>query len=475
MSSVELGQSLRVDSNSSITFGVSTMSPLKRSRNPLKTLISYVVAVMAGVLITLVGLYQLPSQWLPHSLAAASIPTPATSASAKAKIDTHPRVAKSTDWNVAASTPVSQSVTLAQSTHASPSEPAQLAQVPIPTESRNFVASAVERVGPAVVRLDTERVVSRRRDPFFDDPFFRQFFGNQGFPEFPQEFRQRGQGSGFIVDSSGIVLTNAHVVNGADTVTVTLRDGRTLEGEVKGADETLDLAVVKIPGQDLPVAPLGSSDGVSVGDWAIAVGNPLGLDNTVTLGIVSTLNRSSSQVGIPDKRVDFIQTDAAINPGNSGGPLLNERGEVIGINTAIRADAEGIGFAIPINTAKEIQDRLARGDRIPHPIIGIRMATLTPDLAKDINENPNSMFQVPEIDGVLVIEVVPDSPAADGGIRRGDVITQIAGESVTSAEQVQRLVERSDIGRPLSFTVQRGSATQRLTIRPADMSEVMSR
>ncbi len=168
-----------------------------------------------------------------------------------------------------------------------------------------------------------------------------------------------------------MLLTNAHVVDDADKVTVRLRDGRTFRGEVLGVDEPSDLAVVKIQGDNLPVATLGDSSQVQVGDWAIAVGNPLGLDNTVTLGIISTLKRSRVQVGIPDKRLDFIQTDTAINPGNSGGPLLNDRGEVIGINTAIRADAEGIGFAIPIDKAKAIKDRLARGESIPHPYIGV--------------------------------------------------------------------------------------------------------
>ena len=417
------------------------MAPSKRSRGPLRKLSSHFLAVALGIILTLVGMYQLPPRFLPQSLATNEIQTDVSQ----------------TD------SPTTELV----------------AQIPTPSNDQNFVASAIDRVGPAVVRLDTERVVTRRfsPNPFFNDPFFRQFFGDQFSQQFPQEreFRQQGQGSGFIVDRSGIVLTNAHVISGADTVTVNLRDGRTFQGEVKGADETLDLAVVKIEGDNLPVAPLGSSERIKVGDWAIAVGNPLGLDNTVTLGIISTLNRSSSQVGIPDKRIDFIQTDAAINPGNSGGPLLNERGEVIGINTAIRADAQGIGFAIPIDTAKAIQERLARGESIPHPFIGIRMATLTPDIAKEINEDPNAALQVPEVDGILVIEVAQNSPAAAGGIRRGDVITQIAGEAVSSADQVQQIVERSEINQPLAFTVRRGDRTQQLTVRPGELQDMMGR
>ncbi|HIK27277.1 MAG: trypsin-like peptidase domain-containing protein [Oscillatoriaceae bacterium SKW80] len=358
---------------------------------------------------------------------------------------------------------------LSQITTAQPA----VASIPKPqSDSRSFVAAAVNRVGPAVVRIDTERtIVDNTPDPFFDDPFFRGFFGEDLFPRMPKEYHQRGQGSGFIIDSNGIILTNAHVVSGADTVTVTLRDGRRFKGEVRGIDELSDLAVVKIDGQNLPIAPLGNSSDLKVGDWAIAVGNPLGLDNTVTLGIISTLNRSSAQVGIPDKRLDFIQTDAAINPGNSGGPLVNERGEVIGINTAIRAEAQGIGFAIPIDKAKSIKDKLARGEKIPHPYIGIRMTTLTPELAKESNSDPNSPFTIPEVNGVLTLQVIPNSPAAAAGLRRGDVILEIDGQPVTSAEKLQSIVEMSRIGQPLKFKVQRGERIEIISVRPGELQD----
>jgi S1-C subfamily serine protease len=344
-----------------------------------------------------------------------------------------------------------------------------VAQAPSTTaNTESFVAAAVNRVGSAVVRIDTERTITRNVDPFFNDPFFRRYFG--GAAPQPYEERQVGQGSGFIIDSSGVIITNAHVVDRADSVRVTLKDGRTFSGEVRGADEVTDLAVVKIDGSgDLPVAPLGSSEQVQVGDWAIAVGNPLGLDNTVTLGIVSTLNRSSALVGIPDKRLEFIQTDAAINPGNSGGPLLNARGEVIGINTAIRANAMGIGFAIPIDRAKEITDRLARGERVTHPYLGVQIATLTPDLAKQNNDDPNSSIVLPEVNGVLVVGVMQNTPAAQAGLRRGDVITQIDGQAVTTADQLQNLVERSGIGRTLRLRVQRGDRTQQISVRTAEL------
>ncbi|MEA5619590.1 HhoA/HhoB/HtrA family serine endopeptidase [Cronbergia sp. UHCC 0137] len=338
--------------------------------------------------------------------------------------------------------------------------------------SSSFVTAAVNRVGPAVVRIDTERTISRRIDPFLEDPFFRRFFGESFSPQSPTE-QLRGLGSGFILDKSGLILTNAHVVDQADKVTVRLKDGRTFEGKVKGIDEVTDLAVVKInAGNDLPIAPLGSSDNVQVGDWAIAVGNPLGFDNTVTLGIVSTLKRSSAQVGITDKRLEFIQTDAAINPGNSGGPLLNGEGEVIGINTAIRADAMGIGFAIPIDKAKAIAMQLQRDGKVAHPYLGVQMITLTPQLAKQNNTDPNSAIEIPEVNGVLVMRVVPNSPAATAGIRRGDVILQIDGQAIANAEQLQSVVEDSRLGQVLQVKVQRGNQTQLLSVRTAELQDI---
>ncbi len=343
---------------------------------------------------------------------------------------------------------------------------------PRPIERGSFVTEAVKKVGNAVVRIDTEKTITRRAatDPMMEDPFFRRFFGDELLA--PREEMMRGQGSGFLIDKSGVLLTNSHVVNGADKVTVTLKDGRKFEGKVSGVDEVTDLAVVKIEGNDLPVATLGVSTDVQVGDWAIAVGNPLGLDNTVTLGIVSTLKRSSAAIGIPDKRLDFIQTDAAINPGNSGGPLLNDNGEVIGINTAIRADAMGIGFAIPIDKAKELKDQLARGEKIRHPYLGVQMTNLTPELAKLNNDDPNAVFIVPEVTGVIVVKVLPGTPAAKSGIRRGDVITAIDGADVRSAEDLQRTVENSRLGQALKVELKRGDKTQTITIKTGELQEM---
>jgi S1-C subfamily serine protease len=347
------------------------------------------------------------------------------------------------------------------------------AVAPRPIAQGSFVAEAVRSMGNAVVRIDTEKTISRKAtvDPMLDDPFFRQFFGGGEMLAPPRNEMVRGQGSGFLIDQSGILLTNSHVVNGADKVTVTLKDGRKFEGKVRGIDEVTDLAVVKIEGKDLPIASLGDSDATQVGDWAIAVGNPLGLDNTVTLGIVSTLNRASSQIGMSNKRLDFIQTDAAINPGNSGGPLLNDRGEVIGINTAIRADAMGIGFAIPINKAKELKDQLSRGERIRHPYLGIQMSSFEPDMAKSNNEDPNSLLKLPEVSGVIVLRVLENTPAAKAGVRRYDVITSVDGQAISSAEQLQQVVDRSRLGKALKVELRRGDQSMQLSVRTAELKD----
>jgi len=397
-------------------------------KRPLRRLVGYAIAAIASVLLTLGLLWAFPAL-LPQ----------------RAPVSVEP-------FRIRSATPITI-------TDQSP---------------RSFVAAAVQKVGPAVVLIDTERVVAQNPSPFFSDPFFQEFFG-EGFPSQPKEYRQRGEGSGFIIDASGIILTNAHVVSGADTVMVTSKDGRSFKGKVLGLDEPSDLAVVKIDGTNLPTATLGNSSDLQVGDWAIAVGNPLGLNNTVTLGIISTLNRSSAQVGIPDKRLDFIQTDAAINPGNSGGPLLNADGQVIGINTAIRADAQGIGFAIPIDKAKAIKDTLIRGEKVQHPYLGIRMLTLTPDVAKQMNAAPNSRLQVPAINGVLIVQVMPNSPAAAAGLQTGDVITQLGDQPVTSAEQLQDVVEKSRINQPLPVTIQRGEKSQKLSVRPGELQDSLTR
>jgi S1-C subfamily serine protease len=325
----------------------------------------------------------------------------------------------------------------------------------------SFVSLAVDRVGAAVVRIDTERTITRRIDPIF---------GEDAMSGLNQQQRLRGQGSGFIIDRAGIILTNAHVVDKADKVTIALKDGRSFEGKVQGIDPVTDLAVIRVIGaKDLPVATLGDSGIIKVGDWAIAVGNPLGLDNTVTLGIISTLKRSSAAVGMTDKRLDFIQTDAAINPGNSGGPLLNAKGEVIGINTAIRADAMGIGFAIPIDKAKTIATQLARGEKVSHPYLGVQMVTLTPEIASENNNDPNAPFQVPEINGVLVVRVLPNTAAASAGMRRGDVILEVNSDAIHDAAQLQDVMENSRVSQRLQMRIARDGKNQLVTVMPKEL------
>ena len=330
----------------------------------------------------------------------------------------------------------------------------------------NFITAVVEKVGSAVVRIDTTQTVTSKAPELFNDPFFRQFFGSQSqIP--PQKQIARGTGSGFIIGSDGRILTNAHVVNGADTVNVILKDGHSYKGKVLGADPVTDVAVVKIQANNLPTIPLGNSNQVKAGQWAIAIGNPLGFDNTVTSGIISATGRDSSSVGVGNReRVQFIQTDAAINPGNSGGPLLNYRGEVIAMNTAIIQGAQGIGFAIPINTAQRIATQLIAKGRVDHPYLGIQMATLTPELKKTINSNPNSGLTVEEDRGVLVIKVLPDSPAAKAGVRAGDVIQKLNGQAVTTASTVQQAVESSSVGGNLRVELHRNGQNLSLVVQP---------
>lgn len=328
----------------------------------------------------------------------------------------------------------------------------------------NFIVNAVDRVGPAVVRIDSSRTVRTRMPAIFNDPFFRQFFGDLPTP--PSTRVERGSGSGFIIRPDGLILTNAHVVAGADTVTVALQ-GRELRGRVLGTDPVTDVAVVKVEASNLPTVTIGNSDQLRPGEWAIAIGNPLGLDNTVTVGIISATGRSSAEVRVPDKRVSFIQTDAAINPGNSGGPLLNQRGEVVGMNTAIIGGAQGLGFAIPIKTVQRIADQLVTRGKVDHPYLGIRMTTLTPELQQRINSDPNSGFKVTEQRGVLVAGVMTNSPAAKAGLRLGDVILRLNGEPVTTADQLQQIVERSTVGGAIPVEVRRNGQTLNLSVRPA--------
>jgi Do/DeqQ family serine protease len=339
----------------------------------------------------------------------------------------------------------------------------------------NFIADVVEEVGPAVVRINAARTVAQRQPSIFNDPVFREFFGDLGGAVPPSSRVQEGTGSGFIIDNNGTILTNAHVIEGADRVTVTLRDGRELPGRVVGQDALTDVAVIQVEANNLPTVSVGNSDQLRPGEWAIAIGNPLGLDNTVTVGIISATGRSSAQIRVPDQRVQFIQTDAAINPGNSGGPLLNEQGQVIGMNTAIIGGAQGLGFAIPINTARNIADQLIANGRVDHPYLGIQMQTLTAALREQVNRDRSNNLSVTAERGVLVVQVMANSPAARAGLRSGDVITAIDGDSVTTADQVQQRVSQAAIGSPLQLQIQRGSSSSTVAVSPAAMPTRASR
>jgi len=334
---------------------------------------------------------------------------------------------------------------------------------------QSFVAAAVRRSGPAVVTIDTERTVvvpgrqSSSAFPFMD-PLLRQFFGlpqGGGGAIPPSQRTERGLGSGFIYDPSGLLLTNAHVVEGSSRVMVGLSDGRRVEGTVVGADRVTDLAVVRLSGGGWPVAPLGNSEALQVGDWVIAVGNPFGLDQTVTLGIVSSLNRNAAKLGITDKRLELIQTDAAINPGNSGGPLLDADGAVVGINTLVRSGpGAGLGFAIPINRARAIAQQLVSKGSVSHAMIGVGL---------DAVRSSNGALT----GGAVVRSVMPAGPAARAGLRPGDVITAAGDQPVRDPAQLTQLVERNGVGRPLNLTVERQGLPLRLQVIPVELSSVM--
>ncbi|MBN3940793.1 HhoA/HhoB/HtrA family serine endopeptidase [Nostoc sp. NMS9] len=332
----------------------------------------------------------------------------------------------------------------------------------------NFVVKVVQQVGPAVVRIDSSRTItSRVPDEFNNDPFFRRFFG-EGTPQ-PRQRVERGSGSGFIINSSGQIVTNAHVVDGADRVTVILKDGRTFDGKVLGEDPVTDVATIKINANNLPTLSVGNSDALQPGEAVIAIGNPLGLNNTVTSGIISATGRSSSEIGASDKRVDYIQTDAAINPGNSGGPLLNARGQVIAMNTAIIRGAQGLGFAIPINTVQRIAQELIAKGKVDHPYLGVQMVTLTPENKERIKKVAGDRLNLTADEGVLLVDIVPRSPASVAGLRVGDVIKSINSQPVTKIEEVQKLVEKSKIGTKLPIEVERNGQIVQVGVQPAPL------
>ena len=324
----------------------------------------------------------------------------------------------------------------------------------------SFITKAVKKTGASVVTIDTQRFVENRqfsRDSrIFLDPYFERFFGLQLPPENQPRIEQ-SQGSGFIF-GDGLVMTNAHVVNRSQKLIVGLSNGTKYKGKLIGQDLLTDLAVIKLEGKGpWPKAKLGDSTKIEVGDWAIAVGNPFGLENTVTLGIISNLNRNVSQLGIYDKKFELIQTDAAINPGNSGGPLLNSKGEVIGINTLIRSGpGAGLSFAIPINKAKNIASQLIKNGKVIHPMIGINL------IDENYFETNDSI--------VKVGYVVPNSPAAKSGIFINDIILKVGKTNINNSSDVINEISNNGINKSINITLKRKNKIIELKVKPIDIT-----
>ena len=329
-----------------------------------------------------------------------------------------------------------------------------------------------QHVRPAVVHLGTIQKAKSRRgpnvpqgndDPFFRD-FFNQFFGSEG-PDSRSEFRRPGLGSGVIIDKRGLVLTNFHVVKGADEILIRLSDKREYRGQILGTDPKTDLAVVKFqPDHEITVASLGNSDALRVGEWAIAIGNPFGLDQTVTVGVISATGRSD--VGIATYE-NFIQTDASINPGNSGGPLVNLKGQVIGVNTAIVAAGQGIGFAIPINMVKRVVDQLVDKGKVVRGWLGVALQPLSPDLAQSLG--------LAGTNGAVVGSTITGSPAAQAGLQQGDVIVTYDNTPVDDYRHVQRLVAETRVGKSVTLQIVRKKQKMDLAVTVAEVPDETAR
>jgi Do/DeqQ family serine protease len=321
--------------------------------------------------------------------------------------------------------------------------------------------SVVDRALPAVVFIDVRKKVGGGDGSDPQEQLFRRFFGDDA-PRRPSY--RPSSGSGFIIDSEGHILTNNHVVRDADQITVTLNDKRQFKAKVVGTDPETDVAVIKIDGERLPTVPLGDSDHLRVGDWAIAIGNPLGeLKGSVTVGIISAQGRSNLNIfgGSPGFQ-DFIQTDASINFGNSGGPLCNIRGEAIGINTAINPSGQGIGFAIPINLARHVADQLVSKGEVSRAWLGVQLAELTPEIAEG--------FGLRGDQGVVIQEVLPNQPAQRAGLRRNDVIVEFEGQPVSDLQKFRLRVADTPIGSKVALTVLRDGKKIPVTVTLSERS-----
>ena len=339
----------------------------------------------------------------------------------------------------------------------------QVAQASLPTidsqgEALPSLAPMLERVLPSVVNIATESRVRVQDNPLLQDPFFRRFFG---VPDVPRERQTQALGSGVIVDAKhGYVLTNNHVVAKADEITVTLKDGRSLKAKLVGTDPETDVAVVQIPAENLTAVPLADSDKLRVGDFVVAIGNPFGLGQTVTSGIVSALGRTG--LGIEGYE-DFIQTDASINPGNSGGALVNLRGELVGINTAIIAPGGGnvgIGFAIPVNMTQQVMTQLIQHGEVHRGRLGILVQDLTPDLAK--------AFDIKETHGAVISKVIKDSPAERAGLMAGDVVIAVNGRPVTTSSELRNSIGLLPVGDTVTLEVVRDGKSRNVKVTIAE-------
>ena len=316
------------------------------------------------------------------------------------------------------------------------------------------LAPMVEATTPAVVNIATEGHVELRTNPLFNDPFFRRFFN---FPKRSLQRKTQSLGSGVIVDAKrGLVLTNNHVIANADEITVNLRDGRNFKAELVGADPDTDVAVVRIPAENLTALKLADSEQLRIGDFVVAIGNPFGLGQTVTSGIVSALARSG--LGITGYE-DLIQTDASINPGNSGGALINLRGELVGINTAIYSKSGGnigIGFAIPVNMAQQIMEQLVEFGKVQRGFLGAQYQDLSPQLAE--------AFGLSKSNGALLVSVVAGSPAASAGLAPGDVVTHINDKTVTSAADLRTQIGLNRVGKQVTLQYLRNGKALRTKV-----------
>ena len=357
---------------------------------------------------------------------------------------------------------LSAGLRLQRTSHAATAELASVSNsAPLPESP--FVG-IVAKALPAVVFIDVRKKASAESaDP--GDDILRHFFDNQS-PHRSQ--RTPSSGSGFIIDSQGHIMTNNHVVSNADEINVTLNDGRTFKAHVVGADPETDVAIIQVDSKDLPWLPLGDSDQLRVGDWAIAIGNPLGeLRGSVTVGIISAQGRTNLNIygGTPAYQ-DFIQTDAAINFGNSGGPLCNIRGEVIGINTAINTSGQGIGFAVPINLAKHVAEQLVAHGSVRRAQLGVMLAEMTPDIAEG--------FGLSGQQGVLIQRVMENTPAARAGLQRNDVIVEFNGQPVTDMQKLRLKVADTPPGKPLSMVVMRQGKRVQVSVTLKDKDDALA-